>query len=479
MLTVDSIKIINFLKKNKINRISTVKNIYTPFHKKYLGLQKKKVILVKEQSQRNEVFLNNIDTCKRTSYKQKYRLSVDLVLSFLYKNHIDIIMKMINLHRYTEKKKKIILEFLSNLEKYDKEYIIEWINKNGIELMRSLYIFILNGRMPPEVHKIIGEEIDIYGEFTSLDIQEEIELNLGEKEIRNYKCDGSNLNLIINSRKKPEISMNFIKRCFYLNQFLDLKKDINLKIWMSKIKKKLPKKRGDQYLGPKEVNTGCSSRYEISLWRKEEISKVLIHEIFHHLELERINDISVLQEFVYQNFDIQRNMRINFFESYTELWANIINIFYIHFTKLKRTKKKSLNNSSLIEMLNLELTFSVFQCAKVLNFYGYKKFEDFNNKNENKSNRFIQKSNIFSYYVGRSLLFYNFDKFIELCLKYNENIVGYNIPANEIFNLINDTLINTDYKKKVNNFIKILNSRNLGLVGKTLRFSAIEQKYGF
>ena len=128
---------------------------------------------------------------------------------------------------------------------------------------------------------------------------------------------------------------------------------------------------------------------------------------------------------------------------------------------------------------DLELTFSVFQCAKVLNFYGYKKFEDFNQKNEIKSNRFIQKSNVFSYYVGRSLLFYNFDKFIELCLKYNDNIVGYNIPANEILNLINDTLINTDYKKKVNNFIKILSTRNLGLVGNTLRFSAIEQKYGF
>ena len=110
-------------------------------------------------------------------------------------------MKMINLHRYTEEKKKNILDFLGNLEKYEKEYIIEWINKNGIELMRSLYIFILNGRMPPEVHKIIGEEIDIYGEFTSLDIQEEIELNLEEKEIRNYKCDGSNLNIIINSKK--------------------------------------------------------------------------------------------------------------------------------------------------------------------------------------------------------------------------------------------------------------------------------------
>ena len=215
---------------------------------------------------------------------------------------------------------------------------------------------------------------------------------------------------------------------FYLNQFLDIKKDINLKIWMSKIKKKLPKKRGEKYLGPKEVNTGCSSGYDISLWRKEEISKVLIHEIFHFLDLERISDISILQEFVYLNFDIQRNMKINFFESYTELWANIINIFYIHFTNLKRSKKKNLNNISLIEMFNLELTFSIFQCAKVLNYYGYKKFEDFQNKNENKSNRFIQKSNVFSYYIGRSLIFYNFDKFLELCLKYNENIVGYNIP---------------------------------------------------
>jgi len=234
-------------------------------------------------------------------------------------------------------------------------------------------------------------------------------------------------------------------------------------------------------LGPKEVNTGCSSGYEISLWRKEEISKVLIHEIMHHLSLERISDLTVLQDFVYENFDIKRDITINFFESYTEIWANIINIFYIHFSNSKKTKKRKISdkNISVLEMLNLELTFSIFQCAKVLNFYGYKKIEDFCNKKKIKSNKFIQKSNVFSYYIGRSLLFYNFDKFIELCLKYNQKIIEYNIPVTEMLNLMEDTINNKDYKKQVNNFIEILNTQNLGMIGKTLRFSAIEQNYGF
>ena len=514
-LGVDSIKLVKFVEQFKTDRIKkdlNLTNLITFLSSNYNEFSKKEIKLVKKEKKikRNNIFLDNLDTCGLSSRvnKNRYLLNIELVLSFLNKNNKDIILKMLKLHKYTESKKQEILIFLDNLEKYDKEYIIEWVNLNGIELMRSLYIFLLNNKLPKQIYQILGEEREIYGEFTSLDIQEEIELSLPKLLNNTYRMDNVDIKLIMNSKEKIKMNKDFVKRCFFLHYLLKDTKPLTIKFWLSGIKKSLPKQRNEIYLGPKEVNSGCSNKVEITLWRKEEVSKVLIHEIIHHLDLESFYDLIQIQEYIYSKFDIRISNKINFFESYTEIWANIINICLLVFScktksirktnnikktnNIRKTKKRLKDNSNdilnnilnnIIELLNIELSFSLFQCAKVLHFYGYKSFREFYNINgwneEEKTNKYHQKSNIFSYYIGRSLIFYNFNRFLDECYKYNiDSVMENRIPASIYIEIIEDTINNTNYINEIDNLINKMDQiKENSLIRKCMRFSAIEYDF--
>ena len=59
----------------------------------------------------------------------------------------------------------------------------------------------------------------------------------------------------------------------------------------------------------------------------------MLHELFHSLDLEdRMNTID-LENFVYQYFDIRRNLnKLTIFENYVEIMADILNIFFVQDT---------------------------------------------------------------------------------------------------------------------------------------------------
>ena len=64
--------------------------------------------------------------------------------------------------------------------------------------------------------------------------------------------------------------------------------------------------RKDRYIGPKEINSGCttfSGNPKVSIWRSEEMDKVILHEIIHSLDLEQRQDLTEIEEFIYQHFD--------------------------------------------------------------------------------------------------------------------------------------------------------------------------------
>ena len=179
---------LNILSKKKLNRVVLTGNLnkFIDFlNQNYKNFRKQEIKLVSESKniERKNVFLNNIDTCQKN--KVEFLLNIEVILSLLNNKHKNIIDKMLKLHKYSDIKKKQIYDFLNNLGNYKKNEVIEWMNQNGIELMRSFYIFLVTRKLPPEVYKIIDQDFEIYGEFTSLDIQGEIELSLPFRE--NYK----------------------------------------------------------------------------------------------------------------------------------------------------------------------------------------------------------------------------------------------------------------------------------------------------
>ena len=427
------------------------------------------------------VYLNNIDTCDGFIQKGNFRSKYIQILNIIFNKYNNILQEIYKEHDNTDKKIKNTNEFITNINNKKLSEVIEWANFHGILISRSIYVMFLNRRLPEEINNLFGSNPELLGEFTSLDVQYDIELNLPYTYFYNYKINGINLVLETHYRKKLKNikqDKNLLYRIFFLN-FISNRNDINLKLWYSNRKKNLPqlKNKEQKYLGAREINSGCTTFIgelpnKVSIWRREEINKVLLHELCHSLELEEHQSLQDVKEFIYNHFDIKREIPVRIFESYVETWANFLNVLIIIKEKDKRKK-------IFLNLLEIEIKWSLFQAAKILNFFGYQSFEDFyflnGIKEENKTPKFLQKSNIFSYTIARSIIMFNLDFFMGLCLKYNpENLlIQDKIPQDEKINLLKRNI--NSYSKIINKIINFFRkNKNDNYVFQSTRLSCVE-----
>ena len=229
-----------------------------------------------------------------------------------------------------------------------------------------------------------------------------------------------------------------------------------LKIYcfMTPFKKFLPQNNYN-ILSPEHCNsavtTSCQKNGEICIFRKEEFLKVLIHESFHIFGLDFSSlPISTLQKQMRMIFPIQSEMELS--ESYTEIWATIINSF-ICANNLSKKNDFTDFIGYLDFCTRMEQIFSLFQLNKILSFMNM----DYQNLYEKDdisiaARRYLykEKTNVFPYYIIKTMFLCNIDKFLEWCKKNNET------ASNNIFNF-NKTFSNLElfgeliknlYKKK-------------------------------
>jgi hypothetical protein len=504
-LTNDSKKLVGFYEKKEnikraIVRPEDFKHIFNLVKSSYNSIETRGKIpnaRIKTNRKKNQIsktkklrkvrlYLNNIDTCSFNESKKRLKNGDNLLAIFrlLGNENKDTLHKIYLEHNYPSQKQSIINRFLDDLSldtKMSFDKCIEWVNLHGIELLRSIYISHLQGKLPKKINNYLGEYPHTKGEFTSLDIQNEIQLGLKKNRKFNIEINGTRLNLLLFSENDFKMNHKFLKRCFILDAIRNKKrKDINLEIWLSNKKKNLPPKREKKYLGSKEVNSGCNTfngmENRVSVWRKEELPKVLVHELVHSLGLEKYNGYKEVEDFIYNHFDIKRNNRFNLFENYVELVANILNICL---TMIENGKGdiKSFNR-----MIDLECTHCLFQVGKILNYYGYKNFEDFYKKKglkeENKTDRYLQKSNIFSYFVMRSMVIFNINDFIKLCRDKNKrNFFKQDFECVEFLPIVLKTLKDPLFESTINNNIVSNKQGNKGkVVFNNLRMTCIEVK---
>jgi len=88
----------------------------------------------------------------------------------------------------------------------------------------------------------------------------------------------------------------------------------------------------------KEVNSGSCNTNTINIWRKEEILKVTFHECIHLLNFDLKSEDFLLKEIYKKKYKIT-STSMNIFEAYTEIWAELINIFFV-VKEIKKKKKK-------------------------------------------------------------------------------------------------------------------------------------------
>ena len=473
-------KVINKSKKEGINKSikqginKSKKQGINKSIKQGINKSKKQGIKSKKKGELR-LYFNNIDTCSLKN-RLKDKDTMIQILKLLGKEHHIVLNNIYITFKFSKELQDTINIFLlKEIYKMSFDDCVEWVNLNGIELLRGIYIFYLDGKLPIEINKLMGDFPQTKGEFTSLDIQNEIQLSLKNSKKIELTRDGITLNLLIfydnisnstisnstisnSTISNSTISEELLMRCFYLDLLLKSRTKINLEIWLSNKKKNLPlSDRQFLYIGAKEVNSGCSSfTYEgnkISVWRKEELPKVLIHEIIHSLSLEKHNDYGELIEFFYKVFDLGIDNKLNLFECYVEIMAEIVNIFLIVHKFGKEFNK----------LLKLEINHCLFQVGKILNYFGYKDWNEFHRESGHResknSGKYKQKSNVFSYFIFRSLIMYNINDFIDLCFDKNKkHFLKQEFPSIDLLNIVKKTLKDKSYINNINKFI-LLNKK--------------------
>jgi hypothetical protein len=207
----------------------------------------------------------------------------------------------------------------------------------------------------------------------------------------------------------------------------------NLKLFivMSPLKKEF-RFFSNEIIGKQNVNSGyCLTNIsplnrKIVIYRKEEWSKVLIHELIHNFELDFSND-SVLSNFAKDSVKktfLNIDSIVNLFEAYTESIAEIIYLLFILEKQIRPPSR--LNISSLFfqkfeKMLFTLQNYSVVQCITILKHNDAlsgvvgknNTVKQIFEKIYNGSLYYKEESNVLSYYVIKSIFLFYINRFLK------------------------------------------------------------------
>ena len=349
------------------------------------------------------------------------------------------------------------LSLLDNIYVLIKKYVNEK-NQNKIEIKKNkTIIYPIHFKSK---NKFISQYINNYI-LSKLIYQEKVTINLNNREIQIYISSENKI-------KKNEF-LNFINKIILIIKVFDNLSNekldkLDLFIFLTKFKKTLPKNNKD-VISSLNVNSGYTTFYsnfkEIVIYRKEELFKVLIHELMHYYDFDIKKTINYMQEKIFIN-----NCFKLYGETYIEVWARILNIVFL---SAEKTKNYDDYSNFLRISLYIESLFSYFQGLKILKYNNI----TFNTLRTriNKINNYNEESNSYCYYVLTSLLMFNIDTFLKLCYKNNFNLIKFNkldYNHKELLNLI----LNILYSNKFINLERKLNKNKIE--NNTLRMSIIE-----
>ena len=360
------------------------------------------------------------------------------------------------------------------------------------------YQFTLGDTNPHKKHVITNTLIpqDTTNKFISNNIKKYIETTLFDT-ITYMGCVNKitwKLTIYYNEKLSASFIQSLIYRIeFLLKLYIPTKNiiftPINIMICMSDFKKKIyysdySKKQPE--LGIDNINSACCTKYinkfgNISIWRKEEVEKVLVHELIHALHYDFVIYDKTIDTQISNKFDINNIKNVNIFEAYTEALATVLShIIYLQLSNkvIKKHLRKLLTN---------EAKHSIFQIAKILKYYGYTEFSNCNfycsGGHVNGSKQFKQGTSILAYYIFKGALLYNLDEFIDYLTFNNGSISPYIFKQHdgnvtELYNIILKSIDCPSFIMTVDDCIKFLISTELSwFLSSNLRMTCNEFYY--
>lgn len=261
------------------------------------------------------------------------------------------------------------------------------------------------------------------------------------------------------SRKAEQFLTLMVKmKCMWRGN--DPANPINLVFWDVDEPKVFPHK--GKVLGVGDVNSAVTYLYngvkygDIYIYRSEEASKIVVHEMIHALGIDRPLFESKMPVCV--------TSEMNTNEAFTEALA----LFCCHIL--------SPNFNDSLKHMGEEYYHGLNQSAKILNHYGFT-LDELIYKNGNKKAKavvtnneikkcFPQTSGVFSYYIAKTSLLPHMDLVFE-CIGGRKN--QYVINSKKAEKLLNVSLRNKQFMDDLNKKQRLESNRNMK--GKTLRMS--------
>lgn len=216
-----------------------------------------------------------------------------------------------------------------------------------------------------------------------------------------------------------------------LSSIKPFQKECSIYILDVPINKTLPSTK-DEPLSPKHVNSGVtissSTFCDVIVFRREEMTKVLIHELIHAFGIDSHGGFDKMEIPLKRHFCQHDGHNLNINECFTDALAVCINtIVYTCFSKPKSFYK------SLSQNWQIELLFMKQQASKVL------LHNDFNGKVCNKMNN--EATHAISYYVIKYILLQNMPIFTKYLNKYNFTLGS----ETEFFDMVYQLVKSFDY----------------------------------
>tara|TARA_R110002072_G_scaffold15130_7_gene61213 strand:+ start:185 stop:1339 length:1155 start_codon:yes stop_codon:yes gene_type:complete len=376
---------------------------------------------------------------------------------------------------------KILKNFL-----FDNNIIEYKLNKNGIEIFNEIfkiyndiskYQVIVSQKILTNYKKELSK-----GTFLPNSIFNYIKNTAGTCIIYNFKIEGKIIELRLVSYD-DSLNIDYLNSLYnyivlILKFFIKISHNkcnehLKIEIFLTDFKKTILK--DNILLGAININTGysyvCQKNGMITIYRKEECLKVVIHECMHAfgLEFSHLN-LDELNRKTKEIFPLKIEM--NLFEAYTELWAELLNISLISYKTNPKIKKNYIDN--IERMLSYEMKFSEFQIKKILYYNNIRLDELF--KYENK---YRENTSVFSYYIMKGILLFNINGFFNWCKKNNKGIIKFREDKDNLYSfyqLIKNSVDKLDIEEFKNDIYKLknINQNKFYFILNTLRMSSLE-----
>ena len=259
-----------------------------------------------------------------------------------------------------------------------------------------------------------------------------------------YKMNNNTVTIYTkNENDLPNIKL-IMKIILLIKELSKNTKIVEIYIFCGDIKKCIPHIKKN-IISSEHMNSGYSVDSFIFIWRKEEIYKVLIHELIHNLDLDfNTQNNNALDKHVHKIFNINGINVAN--ETYTEILALTINSVIF----------SMLHDVDFNSVINSELIMTHFQIAKILNHFGGITYDDLFTV------KIKQSTSVVSYIIVKGMLLNNYQQILNLWDK-KSNFKEYETI---FLNFVNKNGLNKDL---INKFVGIIDEINSNFIRMTMR----------